>query len=204
MLGLLDLAKSNYSGMLLLYSIFPLRQRERFLIMFEQPTLIVVGGLPGTGKSTLAKELAKELRLCLFAKDELEASVVRSGLATADQLNQVGYQLLKSIAHSNLQLGNSIILDFVASMPRVERYWPELLNSRFLHLECVCSDLSLHQSRIEGRQRGIAGWYELDWKTVQQNSADYVPLSQNRLVLDAVAPVSANLQQALEYLSIRR
>lgn len=57
--------------------------------------IILICGLLGSGKSTLAHELATILKLPLFSKDKLEASVVESGLATVENLNGVGYFLLK-------------------------------------------------------------------------------------------------------------
>ena len=31
-----------------------------------------------------------------------------------------------------------------------------------------CRDAELHRARVEGRQRQIPGWYELDWDHVAQ------------------------------------
>ena len=64
--------------------------------------------------------------------------------------------------------------------------------ARFAVIECVCSDLDLHRSRIEGRDRVIPGWYELDWEHVRRGRDRYGPLREPRLVLDAVASLSSN------------
>jgi hypothetical protein len=55
-----------------------------------------------------------------------------------------------------------------------------------------CSDPELHRSRIEGRQRGIPGWYELDWDHVARARAEWEALDDVDLVLDAAAPADQN------------
>ena len=45
--------------------------------------LVVVGGLPGTGKTTIADELAVQLARPVFNKDRIEASLWRDGVTGA-------------------------------------------------------------------------------------------------------------------------
>jgi predicted kinase len=59
--------------------------------------LIVFSGLPGTGKSSLAEAVAKDLGIPVFAKDWLEATLLRSGLVPTVEdkpLGFAGYELL--------------------------------------------------------------------------------------------------------------
>ena len=59
--------------------------------------LIVFSGLPGTGKTALAEELARKFGIPAFAKDWLEATLLRSKLSPTDPakpLGSAGYQLL--------------------------------------------------------------------------------------------------------------
>lgn len=66
-------------------------------------------------------------------------------------------------------------------------------------IECICSDIALHQERLKGRQRGIPGWHELEWSEVERVRSYYVPWDEDRLVLDMVRPFDENLSAALEY-----
>jgi predicted kinase len=55
-----------------------------------QPGLIVLGGLPGTGKSTIAVRLARELRAPYLRIDSIEQALVDSG-ELAGQPRAAGY-----------------------------------------------------------------------------------------------------------------
>jgi AAA domain len=92
--------------------------------------LIVMAGLPGTGKSCIAEAVGRELGSPVFAKDWLEAALRRVGLAqtleTAHILGYTGYELLSALAERQLRLGQSAILDSVASTASIRTIWRTL------------------------------------------------------------------------------
>ena len=54
-----------------------------------------------------------------------------------------------------------------------------------------CSDLALHQSRIDGRRRDIPDWYELDWSHVNRSRTSWDPNMPVDLKVDSSNPLSA-------------
>jgi hypothetical protein len=70
----------------------------------------------------------------------------------------------------------------------------------FCVIECVCSDEQLHQSRLNGRQRHIPGWHELNWADVLAVRERFEPWVEGRLVVDAVNDFDANVTGVLTYL----
>jgi hypothetical protein len=90
---------------------------------------------------------------------------------------------------------SSIVLDGVARQPEVVRcrQLAEEEGASFFVVMTTCSDGDLHRSRIEGRQRGIPDWYELDWPHVESVMASWEPLEGADLVLDASDPLAANI-----------
>lgn len=161
--------------------------------------IIIIGGLPGTGKTTIANNLANAMGSVTYTKDLLEAAVVRSGLANANELKGVGYELLKTLALNCFNSGNSPILDCIAPAQRVSLYWEDLLELPIKYLECTCSNESLHQQRLESRERGIEGWYELTWQDVLGIKQQYKPFQKSRLILDSVDSLDENTIKALDY-----
>ena len=163
--------------------------------------LVVVTGWTGAGKSTMADLVARDLGATVASFDWLMSGLRAEPLVWAavetpvDRQRRVGWNLLARAAEQQLRRGSSCVLDLVAhEEPR--REWEALAeryDARFALIECVCSDVDVHRSRVEGRRRGIPGWYELDWDHVAGGRRRYRPLAGPKVVLDAVRPPLDNL-----------
>ncbi|MEO8356390.1 MAG: AAA family ATPase [Chloroflexota bacterium] len=167
--------------------------------------LIIFSGLPGTGKSTLAEAVGKHFCIPVFAKDWLEATLLRSELVPSNQNKppgSAGYQLLTTQAERQLMLNQSVILDSVASAQSIRDMWQHLSEQYQAHwrvIECICSDQSLHRSRLSKRVRHIPGWHELTWPDVEKVQQYHVPWQDERLIVDMLEPFQDNLYQAISY-----
>jgi predicted kinase len=167
--------------------------------------LIIFSGLPGTGKSTLAEAVGRQLSIPVFAKDWLEATLVRSELIPsnpAKPLGSAGYQLLTTLAERQLMLQQSIILDSVASTQSIRDRWHQLsqqYKAEWRVIECMCSDESFHRTQLSKRERQIPGWHELEWSEVEKVKEYFVPWREEHLVLDMINPFTENFTKALHY-----
>jgi hypothetical protein len=84
------------------------------------------------------------------------------------------------------------------------REWHELAaehGATFAVVECVCSDADVHRARVDGRERRIPGWYELEWDQVERGRERYEPLPEPKIVIDAIASVDDNLDRVRQHLS---
>jgi predicted kinase len=167
---------------------------------------VVLTGLPGTGKSTLADLAAQSLNVPAFAGDWLMGALkpAARALTNLDRATylQLYQGLLRSLIHRQLILGQSAIVDCVVP-DAVLADWRELAyehDASLLVVECVCSDEVLHRSRIEGRVRGIPGWHEVGWDHVERMRAETPALHTDRLTVDAVNPLASNLHDLLRLL----
>ena len=167
------------------------------------PQLVVFSGLPGTGKSTLAEEVARLLGCPLFTKDQLEATLWRSGITAEQNSGFAAYELLTTLVREQVRRGQSAVVDSVATFERIRADWRELAgqhDAAFRVVECVCSDSAVHRQRLAGRQRGIPGWYEVSWAEVERVRSRYEPWTDARLILDALDPLADNRQRLNDYL----
>jgi predicted kinase/GNAT superfamily N-acetyltransferase len=163
--------------------------------------LVLITGLPGTGKSGVADAAARALGAAVFAHDW-----VMSGLRPYPELQRaldsmdppghraVGWSILRALARSELRRGRSAVLDGVARSEEITlcRRIADEEAARSLLVVTVCSDEDLHRQRIEGRQRSIPGWYELSWEQVARSRTSWVPPADADLVLDAARPWEEN------------
>ena len=139
----------------------------------------------------------------MIAKDVVEAALWRSGIGRDANSGWAGYEILSSLAEAQLRVGGSVVLDSVAAHGRIRDAWREIgrrHGASVRQVECVCSDEPTPRLRIEGRERGIPGWYELSWADVVAVGSRYEPWLGEHLVLDSVRPLDANLAALASYL----
>lgn len=169
------------------------------------PTVIVVTGLPGTGKSAIADLLAQHLGAPAFSGDWLLGALkpAAAALATLDRQTylELYRTLLRSLITRQLQFNQSAIVDAIVPDEVLED-WRRLTSDHhgtLVVIECVCTDGALHRQRIGGRVRNIPGWHEVGWDHVQRMKSEMAALRSERLVLDAVNLLDDNLRAALAH-----
>jgi predicted kinase len=172
-----------------------------------QRQVIIFTGLPGTGKSTLAEQVARMVGAPAFAGDWLMGALkpAHAALATLDgsDYEAAWFGLLRTLVTRQLMLGQSAIVDDVVSESQAA-LWRETAArySASLHvIECICSDEVVHRTRIEGRIRGIPGWHEIGWDHVERMRAEVPSLAVDRLTVDAMEPIEDNFRRVLDYVA---
>ena len=130
------------------------------------PSLYVVCGPAGVGKSTYGRRLAAELKACLLDSDTVTEPVVRAGMAFGggdpdDRDSSVYraafrdpvYECLLAAAAENLQHVNVVLVGpFTTEIRQPD--WPDCLRKRFgvdVVVEFVTCDEKLRRERIENR-----------------------------------------------------
>ncbi len=169
--------------------------------------LVVVSGLPGTGKSTIATRLAIARAAQLVTKDVVEAAVRRRGVTREQGSSWVAHEVLTSLARSAVALDQVVILDTVAGTEQVRGDWRavcEQTGAAFVVIVCECPDREVHRARLVGRQRGIDGWPELTWADVEATRSRWEPWVDEHLIVDALADVDKNVAAAMRYLDESR
>ena len=170
------------------------------------PTLIVLSGLPGSGKSTVAEGLSRTLSIPLFSIDPIEAAMWRGGLSK-DQTGIAAYDVAIALADEHLRLGHSVIVDAVNPIEAPRAAWRSLAakhRAEMKIIECVCADEAVHRQRIEARVRNIAGMPEITWARVLERRAEYEPWTDARLTLDtSIETPDKLIAEAVNYLALR-
>jgi len=143
--------------------------------------LIVLGGLPGTGKTTIARALAKRLGAVHVRIDTIEQALRSAGR----EVGPAGYVIGYAVTADNLRLGRSVIADSVNPVPATRDAWRavgERAAVKVVEVELICSDKAAHRDRVETRSTDIEGLQLLTWQAVVER--DYEPWSRPRVVLD--------------------
>lgn len=130
--------------------------------------LIVFSGLPGTGKTTIASELARRINAVYLRIDVIEQALRDANVLTSD-VGASGYGVANALALSNLRLGHKVIADCVNPVKESREAWQAVAATagvELLDIEVVCSDLREHQRRVESRTGDISGLVPPTWQSV--------------------------------------
>ena len=166
--------------------------------MDNTPLLIVFGGLPGTGKSTLAQMLADDLTAVYLRIDTIEQALRNSGAVTGD-MGPSGYVIAYALATDNLHLGRTVVADSVNPVAVTRDAWRRVAQecgAAIFEVEVICSDVEEHRARVEQRV-GDVPWLVLPtWHEVV--SREYEPWDSARIVIDTAGKSIASAFAELE------
>jgi predicted kinase len=154
----------------------------------ERPVLIVLGGLPGTGKTSIARAVAHATGAVHLRIDTIEQALRDGGVAVVDH----GYRVAYALAADHLRLGQSVIADSVNPIAVTRAAWREVggaAGARVLEVEIVCTDRDEHRRRVETRTGDMEGLVLPSWAEVK--GRDYEPWSADLVIDTAVTSIDA-------------
>lgn len=163
--------------------------------------LFIFSGLPGVGKSTVAREIAKRLKAVYVRADTIEQAM--RDCMPDYEVTIEGYEIAYAVAAENLALGLRVVADSVNPLNITRDAWRNTAISQgkeFMDIEVICSDAIEHRRRVEQRVSDIPGLKLPTWdETV---SRQYEPWTMKRLIIDTAMSDTHLLSDKIESIAL--
>lgn len=147
-------------------------------------------GLPGTGKSGLAKFAGKELHAPVLDKDVIKSALVERGEEDWNRSGSLAYTILRDLAQHLLQQGFDVVVDSPGHYQRFQSDMARIADeegSEMRLIECVCGDDTVRRERFERRKQGdkmSAQHDDLDKVLDEVERDDFLPEGLDALKVD--------------------
>lgn len=151
-----------------------------------------MSGLPGVGKTTVAKNLSPLLDATLLSSDKIRKELIANPTYQRDERELV-YQVMMLLAKYLHDAGKNCILDATFNKEEFRNQVKEKTNcpdGQFFIVECVCPE-ELCISRIKARKDDYS---DADISVYQKMKKIYEPVKSKHITVDTSADAKSNAE----------
>jgi predicted kinase len=167
--------------------------------------LVVFAGLPGSGKSVLARGVADAIGATYLRIDTIESAIASTLMPYRD--NPVGYVVAERVAADQLIAGRDVVADAVNGVAAARAGWvalAERTRAVLRFVEVRCSDVAEHRRRVEGRRPEMPGHGVPTWEQVKRRRYEpWPPELSGRLVIDNIGDAAQHVGHIVTGLSLQ-
>lgn len=159
--------------------------------------IILVCGLPGSGKSYFAERLAKSINAGYLSSDKLRKSLTDIPEYSAEAKNKV-YQEMLRIAHESVKKPQHLVID--ATFHRISTRLPFL---RIMENENkpVIIEVRADEALIRERVKNKRAYSDADFEVYKKIRDEWEPIAEDHLILESTnSNISEMLKTALNYI----
>ena len=173
------------------------------------PVLIVVSGLPGTGKSSFSNRLAERVPVAVVESDAMRKAMVPSPLYTAEESGRL-FQAIHGLIDLLLERCVPVLLDATSLVEAHREHLYQIAgrHSARVILVRVEAPPEVVRQRLEGRAKDAQGHdpSDADWEVYQRMRPSQEPIRRNHMVVDTSRDIGPAVEKIVREINrwIRR
>lgn len=120
--------------------------------------LVVISGLPGTGKTAVATEVALRVGAVQLSIDTIEDALLGAGFPRSWTTGVAAYEAVRAAAEQNLELGRTVVVDAVNDSDPARQTWRRAAvttGAPLIFVLLTLDDEVEHRWRLEQRSRNL-------------------------------------------------
>ena len=163
--------------------------------------IIIVCGLPGTGKTFIARKLSKKINAVLLSTDKIRKEIIQKPKYSLWERALV-YNVLFLIAKYLLSAGSNCILDGTFNRKSSRDEAIEKLDSEkneIYIIECICPE-DIIFSRLQSRKKDYS---DADIFVYLKMKKFYEKVSEKHLTIDTSKSLEKNLEKILNFIDLK-
>jgi len=160
--------------------------------------LIMVCGLPGTGKTTLAKAVAEKTDAVYLNSDSIRMSMLKEREYTEEEKKQI-YEAMFEEAEKQMKDGKNVVLDatfYKKELRERAKSVADELKTAFFIIECVTHE-DLLKERILKRKDTES---EADFEVYKKVKTQFEPIEIEHLAVDTSMELEKQVELVAAYL----
>jgi predicted kinase len=173
----------------------------------HKPRLILLAGLPGAGKTTLAAELGRKLQWTVLDKDLLKLTLLKLQLGMPEEeTGRIAYELLFVLAEDILmRQRSSVILDTSAHRLFILEEATRIAHVAGVQLKTILCTASsdLRRERLNERISSMLHHQfmnSMETTTIENDLEYFKHLPKDILIIETCNPLEDCLKKAIQYL----
>jgi predicted kinase len=164
--------------------------------------IVIICGLPGVGKTTLAKDLAPLLNATVLSTDKIRKELISHPTYSKKERRLI-YDVMLLLAKYLHDAGLNCILDATFNRERSRREVKNKLAldlSQFHIVECICPE-DVVLARLWSRK---GGYSDADISVYRKMKKIYEPVRERHITADTIKPSKNNAKEIANKILIRR
>lgn len=168
-----------------------------------------MSGFPGSGKSTLSREIAKRTGAVIIDHDIVKSALLHSvdiDMIDAKVAGKISYNIDWSLIDFHLSQGQNVIFDSPCLYQEMVDKGIDLskkYNAKYKYVECYLNDFEEVNNRLRNRVRMVSQIKEISsketFKSTIENSKK--PIGYKCIVIDTGKPLKSYIDKVVNYIN---